>query len=274
MNEESMTEAFVRGFLLGELTDEERERIESLYLTDLQTRERVLDVEQDLIEDYLEGSLSKEDKQRFVLRYARTYEERRKLKITKSIKDWAVTEAGKTHAAAASTLGDLRLRPVLVVTIAAMVVIAVMLAIGWRNSNVKQLQHLKVEQELAELNSPTSMHEIPPQTISLDLKPVTVRGVEPQTQFHPRAEIRIVQLRLPWIQKERYSLYQAEIRKLGDDALFTIHNLQAQDGGGYVIRVRLQAHMLSKGNYQISLRGITAEGVVSPSEEYKFGVND
>src|ERR1700741_358804 len=131
MKEEFMTDAFLREFLLGELADEERERIESLYLTDDETRERVLDAEQDLIEEYLEGSLSRAKKERFVLRYARTVEQRQRLRITKSIKDWALTQEEKTQAATVPTSAQRRLRPVLVVPIAAMVVIAIMLAIVW-----------------------------------------------------------------------------------------------------------------------------------------------
>lgn len=76
MKEESMTDALVREFLLGKLADEERERIESLYLTDPQTRERVLTLEEELIEEYLEGSLTKADNERFLARYAQTGEQR------------------------------------------------------------------------------------------------------------------------------------------------------------------------------------------------------
>ena len=58
MKEESITDALLREFLLGKINDEERERIEDLFLTDSQTKERVLALEQDLIEDYLENSLT------------------------------------------------------------------------------------------------------------------------------------------------------------------------------------------------------------------------
>ena len=67
MTEETLTDALLREFLLGKVNDEERERIESLFLTDSQTRERVLVLEQDLIEDYLEDSLTEEDKERFLI---------------------------------------------------------------------------------------------------------------------------------------------------------------------------------------------------------------
>ena len=58
MNEEILTDALLREFLLGKVDDEEVARIESLFLTDSEARERVLVIEQELIEDYLENSLT------------------------------------------------------------------------------------------------------------------------------------------------------------------------------------------------------------------------
>src|SRR5689334_14757240 len=104
MKEESITDASLRKFLLGKLADKELERVENLYLTDSQTRDRVLALEQDLIEDYLEDSLGEEDKERFLTRYATTDEQRLKLRITKSIKNWAVTEAAASSSTAAITV--------------------------------------------------------------------------------------------------------------------------------------------------------------------------
>ena len=76
MKEDSVTDALLREFLLGKLADADRERMEGLFLTDSATRERVLALEQDLVDDYLEDGLSQGDKVRFVSRYARTDEQR------------------------------------------------------------------------------------------------------------------------------------------------------------------------------------------------------
>ena len=276
MKREPVTDALLREFLLGKLGDEQREQIESLFLTDSEMRESVLALEQDLIDDYLEDSLTPEDKKRFISRYAQTDEQRRKLRITKSIKDWAVRDAMAPQAAA-TTISvwsrfwtRLRLQPVFVVPIALMIVIAIVLAIIWLNSEIEQRKHLAVEQELAQLNSPTSLREVPSQTIFLELKPVTVRGVEPQPELKLSADNRIVELRLPWIQKEHYSTYRAEVRRIGGES-FTIPNLQAENDG-QSIRIRLPAHFLHRGHYQINLSGISNDGSANPPEEYSFTV--
>src|SRR4051794_340023 len=208
MKEEPITDALLREFLLGKLADEKLERVETLFLTDWETKERVVVIEQDLIEDYLEDRLTKEDRERFLLRYAQTDEQQRKLKIIESIRDWAVTEASPPQAAVASVsawgrlMTRLRLKPVFVVPVAAIVLIATVLAIIWLNTQIEQRKHLAIEQELAQLNSPMSLSETPSQMISFDLRPVTARGVEPPPGLSSRAGIRLDELRLPWIQRE------------------------------------------------------------------------
>ena len=93
MKDEGLTDALLREFLLGKVNEEERERIEGLFLTDSQARERVLTAEQDLIEDYLEDGLTGEDKDLFLERYGQTPAQQRQLRINKSIKVWALRES-------------------------------------------------------------------------------------------------------------------------------------------------------------------------------------
>jgi len=278
MKEDSVTDALLREFLLGKLTDEDRERIEGLFLTDSQTRERVLALEQDLFDDYLEDGLSQGDKERFVSRYARTDEQRRKLRITGAIKDWAVREARASHQAAPTVSVWrriwlwLRFNPRFFIPIAVTTVVAAVFAIVWLNGRIEQRKHFAIEQELAQLNSPVSLREAPPDTISVDLRPVAVRGAEKQTEINIPTESHFVELHLPWIQSERYSTYQAEVRRLRDRKSFKIPNLQAQNNGRYTIRLRLPAQLLTTGNYQINLTGVAANGTLSFSEEYSFVV--
>lgn len=280
MKEEQITDALLREFLLGKLADEKLERIETLFLTDSQTKERVVVIEQDLIEDYLEDSLTKEDRERFLLRYAQTDEQQRKLKITESIRDWAVTEASPPQAVVASVsawdrlMTRLRLKPVFLVPIAAIVLIATVLAIVWLNTQKEQRKHLAIEQELAQLNSPMSLRETPSQMISFDLRPVTARSVEPTPGLSSRAGIRLVELRLPWIQREHYSIYQAEVRSIGNNKSYTIRNLPADSADRNVIRMRLPENILIRGQYQIHLSGIANNGSLSSPEEYSFVVSN
>jgi len=279
MKKEIVTDALLREFLLGKLNDEERGQIEDLFLTDSEMRERVLALEQDLIEDYLEDNLTEDEKNRFLLLYAQTDKQRRNVRIVKSIKDWAVRESRIPHAPAATVpvrgrlRTRLRLKRAFVIPVAVTIVIAIVLVVVWLNSWREQRKHAAVEQELAQLNSPAQIGAVPPQTI-LDLKPVNVRSGESPPELKLRADLQIVGLRLPWIQKERYSTYQAEVRRVGDGESSTIRGVQAENDGRNVVQIMLPTHMLRQGQYQITLTGMAPDGSASSSEEYGFTVSN
>jgi uncharacterized protein YggT (Ycf19 family) len=281
MKEEGFTDALLRKFLLGKVNEEERERIEGLFLTDSQARERILAAEQDLIEDYLEDSLTAEDKVLFLARFGHTSAQQRQLGINKSIKDWALREAASTHAVSAkvsalSRLRELfRLKPAIVIPIVVTAMIVIAVAAVWLSSRREQQDRYRaIEQELVQLNTPSSLREFPPNMSSLDLSPVTGRSVEQETEIKKTAETQLVELRLPWTQRERYSAYRAEVRRVGGDELFTIPNVQAEDERGSRVRIRLPAHLLRRGHYRVWLIGINPDGGAGLTEEYTFAVSD
>ena len=51
-------------------------------------------------------------------------------------------------------------------------------------------------------------------------------------------------------------------------------NLQAENDAGYGIRFRFPARVLTRGQYQVRLSGIDADGGAATTEEYAFIVED
>ena len=294
MKEESATDALLRQFLLGKVEDEERQRIESLFLTDSLMKERIFAAEQELIDDYLEDCLSTADRETFLTLYGDTAEQRRKLRIAKSIQEWAENQSKTPPPVSPEPVlsawgrlrARLRLKPVLVVPIAVAAMVAIVVAIVWVNSRTERnRQYLAIQQELAQLNTPASLREVPPEPSLLTLKPGLVRSVELQPELKIRPNSSVAELRLLWMQKEDYQTYQAVVHRLGDDQPYTIPNLKAERENGKFIRVRLPAHMLTRGNYQIELTGVAAvivagdvpvaaDGTKSPPEIYSFTVSE
>lgn len=276
MKQETLNDALLRKFLLGKVDDGERVRIESLFLIDPEAKQRVLDAEQELIEDYLENSLAPSDREYFLSVYAQTVAQRQSLRITKSIKEWALEaelpQVVPAHIAGASELlKRLLFRPVLLVPVSVTIAIVFVIAVVWLNSLMRP-ERLVLEQELARLNAPTSLREVSPQMVSLDLLPVTLRSAEHQVKLKTGAGVQIVELRLPWFQKEHSSAYEAEIRRLDDDESFTIRNVTAASDGRYFTRIRVPAQMLRPGQYQIRLNVIAANGESDLAAEYQFTV--
>jgi hypothetical protein len=280
MKEEAATGALLRQFLLGKLEDEERQRIETLFLTDSVTRERVVAAEQELIDDYLEDCLSPADREAFLSLYGDTVAQRRKLRIAKSIQQWAVNQPNTppvTRQPAISgwsrLLEMLRLRPALVVPIALAAIVAIVLAVVWVNSRrAEDRDYWAMQHELAQLNTPSSLREVLPESSVLSLKPGTIRGPESQQELERQPEKPVVELRLLWMQNEDYPGYQAVLRLPGAERSFTIPNLTAENGR--FIRVRLPVPKLPRGNYRLELTGLAANGLKGPAEIYSFTVSE
>ena len=283
MKEEAATDAPLRQFLLGKVDDEERRRIESLFLTDSFMRDRIVAAEQELIDDYLENRLSTADRETFLLFYGDTAAQRRKLRIAKSIQQWAVDQpitppvaAEPAISAWGRLLERLRLKPVLVIPITVAAAVAIVVALIWVNSRrtERHREYLAMEQELARLNTPSSVREASPGMSPLTLKPGSVRSVEPESELKRRPDIFVAELHLLWMQKEDYPNYEAVLRRLGDDQSFSIPDLTLENEDGKFIRVRLPAHMLTRGNHQIELSGVSVDGTKSPPEVYSFSVSE
>lgn len=276
MKEEILTDAVLREFLLGKLDDAERVQIESLFLTDSEAREKILVLEQELIEDYLEDSLSAEDREKFLLRYGQTAAQLQQLRITRAIKDWALRKNSEVQKVPVQSSiwnrlrARLPLKPAFVIPITVTAMLAIVVSGVWLNSRMKRAAF---EQELAQLNTPASLREVPEWMFALNLSPGAVRSTDPQLVIkRPAAATAIVELNLLWIQKERYQTYHAEVRRVGGDELFAISNLQAENNGRYEIRLRFPARIISRGQYQVKLSGIDS-GAVGITEEYVFTVD-
>lgn len=289
MKDESMTDALLRQFLLGKVNDEDCERFEELFLTDSGLRERVHAVEQDLIEDYLEDSLSSADREAFVLRYAQTAEQQRKLRITRSIKDWAIAAnsargaAGETTAEIAAESqagpavtrsawsrlrGKLRLRPVFVVPVAAVIILGIVFSGIWIN---RRMQHSAIEQEIARLNSPASLREVPLAQAAPLLNPGTLRSGESRADLKLRTDEPAAEVHLNWTRSERFPKYQGVLRRVSDNEEFKIPELHAESDGK-TLRLLLPTRLLSRGTYQLQVSGIAADGSTGPPQEYLLTV--
>ena len=280
MKEEAATDALLRQFLLGKVEDEERQRIESLFITDSLMKDRVLAAEQELIDDYLEDCLSTADRETFLSIYGETIAQRRKLRIAKSIQEWAENQPKAPLVIPEPAISVwsrlfawLRLKPVLVIPVAVSAAVAIVVAVVWINSRTEQnRQYLALQQELVQLNSHSNTVAVPP-AMSRTLKPGSTRSIEPQPELRIGADSSVAELRLLWMQTEDYPGYQAVVRPPRDEQPFTILNLEVEKDDGKFIRLKLPSHMLTRGDYQIELSGLSTDGTKSSPEIYGFTVS-
>lgn len=290
MREDNESEKSIRRLLLGESGEDEQQRIEELFMTDPEYQEKVLMAEHDLIEEYLENALSKGDREKFRRHFLSTPQQRRKVRIAQSLKNYAAIEV-TAHSPPPEeeklqpvswlrrlfeALG-LR-RPVVYLPLAAALVVAVLFG-TWRlveSRRAQQIrareesQRLEVEQELAQLNDSSGVGRPQPgaRVFQMALPSVTLRGTA--NKLSPPAETSVVEL---WLlrAKDEYESYRASFQRVGAASRYSIPNLRAADTpGGRAIPVKIPVRLLTPGAYRLTLSGVTPDGQPGETSEYTF----
>lgn len=281
MSEKPMTREEARRFLLGAVDDSERQQIESLFIIDPETQETILSAEDELVEDYLEGSLSESDTAKFLKQYAQVPRQQRKIRILASIKEYGQAEAlrgqsGNSGLRKWRSFVSLRWPRerrwhIPIAVTAAVLIVAVVWLVQWNNHRMRDNNaRLAIERELTELNAPSNLRENPPQMLSLVLPSVSLRSVN-SAEITPQPAHRVIELQLLWPQKEEFQSYFAILRHVGSGEEFRIADLHSEKKpGGKVVRLRLPAQSLAPGLYHISLSAVAGDGSSGPSEEYDF----
>ena len=279
---EHLTDIELRQFLLGDIDEGKRERIEKLFISDSESKQRILIAEEDLIEDYLDGSLSPTQKEQFLAQYGYTPQHLRRLQITRLIKQHAMTAArAKVVDVPAPQRSSFvfRLWPPnmrIMIPALAVLMIAVIVGVIWlsrfnRGKFEEVNQRASIERELAEINSTTNPPAPPSQVFSLVLPPVSVRGVGPNNEVTRNPATSVIELHLLWPQKQEFSNYRITLNRVADTEQLTINGLHVQDEkSGRAVIVKIPTHLLRRGSYQVSLSGVGDDGTIGPSEEYTF----
>jgi hypothetical protein len=159
--------------------------------------------------------------------------------------------------------------------VAAVLVVTAVWLIQWNNLRMRdEKSRLAIEQQLTELNTPSSLSENPPQMISQVLPSVSLRSVNSTNKGFSQAASRIIELQLLWPHKEESQSYLAVLRRIGGTEKFTIANLHAEKNpDGRAVRLRLPAQSLARGLYQVSLSAIASDGTLSVTEDYDFTIS-
>jgi hypothetical protein len=93
MTRQAINEASLRQYLLGLLAPDELRQVEERLLTDDQDFEHLLVVEDELIEQYLSGELSEQERERFNQIFLSTPERYEKLHFAKDLKSYLAAES-------------------------------------------------------------------------------------------------------------------------------------------------------------------------------------
>jgi hypothetical protein len=286
MTAANIDEREIRRLLLGELQPEERARVEQEFLMNAAYREEILAIESDLIDDYLDGMLSPEQREKLQRHLASTPEQRTRIRISRLVKRNLTSGApapvfdrgSPNDARPVLDIKFLRIgNPLVYLPIAAIVLVAILLG-AFEVINVRRINNerfaaesrrLEIERELARLNHES--RKVPAsnfRVFSATLLPIRTRGASAPAQFSPPPNPEVLELKLV-VTGESYRTYSAEIQKPAFAAGFTITDLTIETvEGSKAVVLRLPYRLFSEGEFRILLRGLTSDDKMEDIGEY------
>jgi hypothetical protein len=281
MTEIGKEHQLIRQYLLGQLTDQEQERLEELFMTDGEYREEVLIVEEELIEDYLDDFLSTEDKGRVASHFLSTPQQMQRLEVAKALGRYSANrptastevpssqsdESTRRRPTTVSSTSFFR-KPIVVYALAAVLLVGA-LAGAW--SLLSKWRRPDFGSEFAVLNSREAKSRKPDRVVTLF--PGMLRGNQ-LLKVSPDGREQILELNLA-LGPGEYSGYRVTLRGGNIPEQYSANNLEpsVSDAGRFV-PVRIHTTHLTPGDYVLELAGLTPEGTFEGIADYGFRISN
>lgn len=271
MTDHSEVQESIRGYLLGQLSDEERRRVEEWLLTGQDSLEELLVGEEELIEQYLDGSLDGPQRRQFHEHFLSTPERRQNLKFARALRKhvgggppaeplvdrldaperrawWrlpALFEGGRSRWAVPA-----------LASVLALVVLSSLWALYAGRGNAGSA----FEEEVRRLNAPQGVEggglQPPSPAVALSLTAGLRRDSGEMKSLESPGGANVVQLRLV-VAPGEYRAYRAALRTVGGPTLVTVPDLTPRPlEGQTVVALNLPAGFLRRGDYQVRLSGL------------------
>lgn len=304
MSEAANELLLIRKYLLGSLEGEEREQLEERVLSDANFRERVLLVEENLIEDYTEGVLEETERHGFRKMFYSNPGRRIEVQVVEGLKQHAATkwwtrlfgvvqDKVNTWKSRGATLASLRVSPldslsgfrkaaiafvlVIAVGVAFLIVQRFLRPEAPPSLTQEQQRHDLIERELARLNSRESQSL--PSVLAATLSPGLSRGDDtPRTVEFPIVTLprgaESAQLRLLLQPSDsEYRSFQAVLTPIGARESYKVDLKPVEVSPGVpALTLTLPIPVLDDGDYSVQLNGQSSDGRTEalPDHYYYF----
>lgn len=286
-------EIFVR-YLLGDLPEDERERLEKEYFADHETLQFLHCVEDDLIDAYVRGDLLLEQRKQFERYFLDSPLKQRRVEFARTL--WLALSDQEKPAAQGKTARVTAWRSsatwrVLAATLLVVLVLLTFLTIqNWRlRTALSQAQsaRLELQNQIRQLQQESAVLAAEPklgadwplsargETISMLLVPSLLRdGGDSKRQrlfIPPDASSVFLVLQLP---ADRGPLYRAVLQTAEGTLAHSFDALRSRalPGGGQAVVLNLTPQTLNRGDYVIRLFAQTDQGHMEELHPYSFSV--
>ena len=251
---------YLTRYLLGGLSEEERERLQAEYLRDPELFDRLVAAEEDLIDAYVRGELGEDDRNRFEERFGKTPAQKQRLHVARMLQT-----AASPHAAASSRARLKRWLPAAA---------AVVLVAGAAAFLVRDPDPRATSVQRAPVSSPVATPAGAPATVqSFVLRPGAVRaaGAETSIALNPDG---VLELRLALGERPGadYPAYQAVLQTAAGSIVMRRDDLEIErSAAGQFITLRVPASSMERRDYVVLLNGVR-DGAVEFLRGYSFSV--
>jgi len=260
----------MRSYLLGTLDSDLRAQLEERILSEPQTFEELLLIEQELIDQYVAGGLSNLEQRQFETHFLTTTERQKNLRFSRLLQRYVnehpvlvpsedpLRQSERVPARKSFPFGLPAFgRPALAFC-AAMLVFVGVIVFAWFGSR-------RPAQRLAQLSA------LP--EVAVALRPGSTRsegGTMPRVKVPPKGYNVKLELELT---NHSFQNYKSELFR-ENESLQTTDDLkvEAKDDQHLVVPVTVRGEMLSPGDYQVRLSGVLDSGADEFIDNYSFRV--
>lgn len=298
-----LDEALARRFLLGQLPPEEQERIEELAFEDVDTFAFLETVEDELIDEFIQGDLSAEEKQRFENHFLSLPGRRNNLQVSRALQQHLDTikirDSKRFSLRAWFSLKPWWFRLALTATAALVfVIIAIWIYVRGREvthpvplqagpgkpaakpspefkvSPVMEPTTPPVHAENKPKNLPPEKPKKSPSTYALLSPSAAVRGEDVQHLAVPPGTPSVT-LELALITERSFRKYEAALENEAGTLLKRWSNLKAEQlTSGRALKIAVPSALLKHEEfYRIVVSGVSAKGETEVVAQYPFEVS-
>ena len=273
--EDHLADQNMRRYLLGELVEAEKQRLEESLLTSDEMFEELLIVEDELVDEYVNGQLTGTERERFEEHFLSTPERVEKLRFARAFKKQinaaTASESSQTatpvepHAASwkqwLPTFLQSAHHPALNLSLAAALLLLVVGGSLWF------LIRSQGTPEIAANRAPPASN-----LFAVTLTPGAVRDAGEMKRVLIPDRTDVVQLRLE-LAADEYPSYRAMLQTDDGREVFTGDRLKAEIAGSVkVVALSFPAKLLARSDYQVKLSGTSASGNQEEIGRYYFRV--
>jgi hypothetical protein len=277
----------IRKYLLGASDPGEIELLEARLLTDENFLQEFCIVKDELVDDYVSGSLSDDDTTRFETHFLSNPRRSSKVSLAKAlaVRAYQTQESSEGVIAKSAvvqpdeTPRTAKSRWQQYWPVAAGLAFMVLAGfVAWKTmqdyagkSGSGDQERLQLESELARLNNSNS-EPSDDSVVEVTLKPYSVRAIGEDRRVFVKEGVLTVLLQLE-LAGDVYENYEASLQTDESVDLGTVGNVKPTvEDKGRIVRLKLPAKYLKARGYQIKLSGLTRSGSYEGAGLYPFQV--